>query len=69
MEIITCDPSVYTMDHPKFIVSNQKDESISVSDKCKTITCLGSCLVHKQSNTSILQVVWRWLWNTGEERV
>ena len=33
MEIITCDTSVYTMDHPKFIVSNQKEESISVSDK------------------------------------
>ena len=27
--IITCDPSIYTMDHPKFIVSNQKEESIS----------------------------------------
>ena len=27
VEIITCDPSVYTMDHPKFIASNQKEES------------------------------------------
>ena len=25
---ITCDPSIYTMDHPKFMVSNQKEESI-----------------------------------------
>ena len=29
LEIITCDSSIYTMDHPKFTVSNQKDESIS----------------------------------------
>ena len=27
--IKTCDPSIHTMDHPKFIVSNQKEESIS----------------------------------------
>ena len=26
--IITCDPTIYTMDHPKFIVSNQKEEPI-----------------------------------------
>ena len=30
LEIITCDPSIYTMDHPKFIVSNQVEESISL---------------------------------------
>ena len=30
VEIITCDPSVFTMDHPKFIASNQKEESIHV---------------------------------------
>ena len=29
LEIITCDPSIKTMDHPMFIVSNQKEESIS----------------------------------------
>ena len=29
MEIIACDPLIYIMDHPKFIVSNQKEESIS----------------------------------------
>ena len=29
LEIITCNPSIYTMDHPKFIVSNQKEELIS----------------------------------------
>ena len=29
MEIITCDPSMYTMDYFKCIVSNQKGESIS----------------------------------------
>ena len=28
-EIITFDPSVYTMDYPKFIVSNHEEESIS----------------------------------------
>ena len=28
LEIITCDPSLYTMDHPKFNLSNQKEESI-----------------------------------------
>ena len=27
-EIITSDPSVYTMDHPKLILSNQKEYSI-----------------------------------------
>ena len=29
LEIITHDPSIYTIGHPKFIVSNQKEESIS----------------------------------------
>ena len=29
LEILTCDPLTYTMDLPKFIVSNQKGESIS----------------------------------------
>ena len=29
LETITCDPSIYAMDHPKFIISNQKEESIS----------------------------------------
>ena len=28
LEIITCNPSIYTMDHPKFTVLNQKEESI-----------------------------------------
>ena len=28
--IITCDPLMFTMDLPKFIVSNQKEKSISV---------------------------------------
>ena len=27
--IITCDPSIYEIDHPKFIILNQKEESIS----------------------------------------
>ena len=30
LEIITCDPSIYTTDHPMFIVFNQKQESISL---------------------------------------
>ena len=29
LEIITCNILMYTMDLPKFIVSNQKEESIS----------------------------------------
>ena len=29
LEIITCDPSYYTMDHPRFNAKNQKEESIS----------------------------------------
>ena len=29
LEIITGDPSIYTMDQPKFIVLNQKEESIN----------------------------------------
>ena len=29
-EIMTCDPSIYTMDLPKSIVSNQKEELISL---------------------------------------
>ena len=29
LEIMTCDPLIFTMDHPKFIVSSQKEESIS----------------------------------------
>ena len=28
LEIIICDPLIYAMDHPKFILSNQKEESI-----------------------------------------
>ena len=28
-EIVTCGTSVYTMDHPKFVVSNQEEEFIS----------------------------------------
>ena len=30
LKIITCEPSNYTMDHPKFIISTQKLDSISV---------------------------------------
>ena len=29
LEIRTCDLSIYTMDHSKFILSNLKEESIS----------------------------------------
>ena len=28
LDIVTCAPTIYTMDHSKFISSNQKDESI-----------------------------------------
>ena len=30
LEIITCDPSVYTMDHPELAVSNFMGNSISI---------------------------------------
>ena len=29
LEIMTCNPLIYTIDHPKFVVSNQEEESIS----------------------------------------
>ena len=29
LEIITCDPSIYTMDHSTFIILKRKEESIS----------------------------------------
>ena len=29
LEVMTCDSSIYTMEHPKFIVSNQREEVIS----------------------------------------
>ena len=29
LELITCHPSIYTVDHPKSIVSDQTEESIS----------------------------------------
>ena len=29
LEIIICDPLIYSMDHPKFSISNQKEESVS----------------------------------------
>ena len=29
LEIVTCDPSISTMDHPKLVLSNQMEESIS----------------------------------------
>ena len=29
LEDLTCDPSIYTMDCPKFIESNQTEDSIS----------------------------------------
>ena len=33
--MITCDPLMFTMDLPKFIVSNQKEKSINVYKKFK----------------------------------
>ena len=30
LKIITCDPSVYTIDHPKFIISNQNESSTCI---------------------------------------
>ena len=41
LEIKTCDPSIDTMDHPKFIVSNQKNESLKgFWYESKTTYCL-----------------------------
>ena len=37
-EIVNCDPSIYTMEHPKFIVSNLEEESISA----KRVECLSN---------------------------
>ena len=28
--LITCDPLIYTMDHPKLILSKEKEESSSI---------------------------------------
>ena len=33
LQIITCDPSIYTMDHPDFIVSSLMEDSIGI--KCQ----------------------------------
>ena len=30
LDMITCDPSIYTKDHPMFIILNQKEENISI---------------------------------------
>ena len=30
LEIITCDPLLYTMNHPRFIVSNLMEEFVSI---------------------------------------
>ena len=38
LENTTCDPFIYTMDHPKLIVSYQKEESISAYGKCSKIS-------------------------------
>ena len=39
LEIITCDPSVYTMDHPGFIISNFMENSIGLKKvKVKNIS-------------------------------
>ena len=41
LEIITCAPSISTMDHPKFIVLNQKEESICMyGPGCEKTSCL-----------------------------
>ena len=41
LEIIACDPSIYTMDQPKFIAFYQKEESISAYRvKYVSIFCL-----------------------------
>ena len=45
MEIITCDPSVYTMDHPKFVVSNQKKQ-----DQTLLWTCIASAHLQRVNN-------------------
>ena len=38
-KIVTCDPSIYTMEHPKLIASNQKEASIRASRKSIILLC------------------------------
>ena len=38
LEIITCDPSIYTMDYSKFILSNQQEESINTQRVKRSFT-------------------------------
>ena len=56
-EITTCDLSIYTMDYPKFMISNQKEESISAlreNGKCKnslaTLALVIFCLMLESSS-------------------
>ena len=47
MEVITSNSSIYAMDHSKFIVSNQNEESISIS---MVYVRSGSCCPLRFSN-------------------
>ena len=50
-EIITLGHSIYTMGHPKFIVSNLKDESISTQRIKPKRVALTKALVSQQERT------------------
>ena len=58
LEIMTCDPSIYRMTHPKSIVSYHVEETIR-TQKVKlwpySKSCLKRPLKNRQNNGSILQ--------------
>ena len=50
LEIITCDPSMYSMDHPKLIVLNQKEESDWFQPNLNAKNSLGMAYIIKKQN-------------------
>ena len=56
LEIIACDPMIYTMDHPKFIVLYQKEESISA--KRVFVYVFLSCVCYAFVRVCLLCALW-----------
>ena len=48
----TCDPSIYVMDHPKYIVSNQLEESISA------LRVKSNLITHQTQSTAANSNLW-----------
>ena len=46
VKIRTCDPSVYTTEHPKFIAANQKEESIRAYKVLMRVHSLKNILIN-----------------------